>query len=489
MNRFHAVNPATGAELDGAFRIATSEDVNAAASAAAAAFPRYSALSGARRAAFLRAVADEIEADSAKITERANQETALGTARLNGEVGRTCLQLRMFADIAEDGTWVDARIDRGDPDRQPTPKPDVRSMLVPLGPVAVFGASNFPLAFSVAGGDTAAALAAGCPVVVKAHPAHPGTSELVADAIRRAITTLGLPKGVFSLVFDDGHEAGIALVGHPLIKAVAFTGSLAGGDALRKIAAERPEPIPVYAEMGSVNPQFLLPNAVRKRGSEIAAGLHASFTVGVGQFCTNPGLVLLPAGPDGDALRDELAARTRETPAKAMLTAGICSAYGQGLHRLRAGGARLVAEGPEGSAGSGRATVWEADLTSFTDPALLEEVFGPSTLLLRFQDADQLRGFTDSLRGQLTASIHGQAGELGEWAWLARALRHKAGRLIVNQFPTGVEVTDAMVHGGPYPATSDGRSTSVGGRAIERFARLVAWQNFPQELLPEALRD
>src|SRR5690625_3032242 len=489
MKNFQAVNPTTGEQLDGTFRIATEADVDAAARAAAAAFPKYSALSGARRGAFLRAVADEIESDSAKIVERANQESALGTARLNGEVGRTALQLRMFAEIAEDGSWVDARIDRGDPDRKPAPKPDVRSMLVPLGPVAVFGASNFPLAFSVAGGDTASALAAGCPVIVKAHPAHPGTSELVADAIRRAIRTCGIHKGVFGIVFDDGHEAGVALVKHPLVKAVGFTASLAGGDALRKIAAERPEPIPVYAEMGSVNPQFLLPRAVRKRGSEIAAGLHASFSLGTGQFCTNPGVVLLPAGPEGDALRDELAARTRETPAGTMLTAGICSAYGQGLHRLRAGGATLIAEGPEGSAGTGRATVWEAELTSFTDPALLEEVFGPSTLLLRWQEEDQVREFTENLQGQLTASIHGQAGELGEWAWLARLLRHKVGRIIVNQFPTGVEVCDAMVHGGPYPSTSDGRSTSVGGRSIERFARLVAWQHFPQELLPEALRD
>ncbi|HLR47322.1 MAG TPA: aldehyde dehydrogenase family protein, partial [Deinococcales bacterium] len=319
--------------------------------------------------------------------------------------------------------------------------------------------------------------------------AHPGTSELVYDAVRRAITVSGLQKGVFGIVFDDGHDAGVALVKHPLIRAVGFTGSLAGGDALRKIAAERPEPIPVYAEMGSINPQFLLPNAVRKRGAEIAAGLHASFTLGTGQYCTNPGVVLLPAGPEGDALLDELAARTRETRAGTMLTAGICSAYGQGLHRLRAGGATLVAEGPEGSEGTGRASVWEAELTSFTDPALLEEVFGPCTLVLRYQDADQLREFVPNLQGQLTASIHGQAGELGDWAWLARLLQNRAGRVIINQFPTGVEVTDAMVHGGPYPATSDGRTTSVGGRAIERFARLVAWQNFPQELLPKALRD
>ena len=489
MSRFHAVNPATGAQLDGAFKITTEADIDVIVRAAHAAFQKYAALSGARRGAFLRAVADEIEADSAKIVERANLESALGTARLNGEIGRTCAQLRMFAEIAEEGTWVDARIDRGDPERQPTPKPDVRSMLVPLGPVAVFGASNFPLAFSVAGGDTAAALAAGCPVVVKAHPAHPGTSELVYDAVRRAITVSGLQKGVFGIVFDDGHDAGVALVKHPLIRAVGFTGSLAGGDALRKIAAERPEPIPVYAEMGSINPQFLLPNAVRKRGAEIAAGLHASFTLGTGQYCTNPGVVLLPAGPEGDALLDELAARTRETRAGTMLTAGICSAYGQGLHRLRAGGATLVAEGPEGSEGTGRASVWEAELTSFTDPALLEEVFGPCTLVLRYQDADQLREFVPNLQGQLTASIHGQAGELGDWAWLARLLQNRAGRVIINQFPTGVEVTDAMVHGGPYPATSDGRSTSVGGRAIERFARLVAWQNFPQELLPKALRD
>lgn len=490
---FKAVAPATGALLEPPYPVATAAEVADAARRAAAAFPAYAATAPAERGAFLRAIAARLEHHADAIVTRADEESALGRPRLTGELARTANQLRMFAGIVEDGGWQDARIDAGDPQRKPAPKPDVRSMRRPLGPVAVFGASNFPLAFSVAGGDTASALAAGCTVVCKAHPAHPGTSDRVARAVLEAVEASGMPDGTFALLFDDAHEVGAALVRDPRVRAVGFTGSRAGGQALMALAAARPVPIPVYAEMSSVNPLFVLPEAARVRGAALADGLHASFTLGVGQFCTNPGVVLLPTGPDGDAIRDRLAERTAATDAATMLTAGICEAYGRGLEALAARGARLVATGPAGAGGQAHAAVWEAPASAISSDsggsALLAEVFGPSTLLLRYERTDDLRDLAEAMEGQLTASVHGEPAELEQQAALFGALERLAGRVIVNQFPTGVEVTDAMVHGGPYPATSDGRSTSVGGRALLRFTRLVAYQNLPQALLPEALRD
>ncbi len=484
---FRGLNPATGEQLPGEFKVATGADVDAAAKAAAAAFPAYSVLGAARRAEFLREIANQLEARRDELVERADQESALGSFRLSGEVGRTAGQLRLFASMLDDGTWLDARIDPADAGRQPAPKPDVRSLRRPIGPVVVFGASNFPLAFSVAGGDTASALAAGCPVICKAHPSHPGTSMLAGEAISAAAAKTGLPEGVFQLLFDDGHEVGQALVSHPLVRAVGFTGSRAGGDALMKLAAARAEPIPVYAEMGSVNPVFVLPEAAGNRGGEIATGLFGSFTLGAGQFCTNPGVVLLPTGPAGDAMRDQVAASTESAPAQVMLGAGIRDNYEAGLKRLEGAGARLVARGEDGEgAAQGTVTVWEADASGAAE--LLDEVFGPTTLLLRYDGATDLAGFAGGLEGQLTATIHADRDELLKSGELIAALEQRVGRLIINQFPTGVEVSPAMVHGGPYPASSDG-STSVGTRAVERFTRFVAYQNFPQELLPEELRD
>ena len=488
---FQAVEPATGAFLPEEFPSATRADVDRACRRAAEAFEVLRATPSAARSALLRGMAQGLEAGAADIIQRAHRETALPLARLQSEMGRTCAQLRLFASVLDEGSWVDARIDTGDPVRMPVPKPDVRSMRRPLGPVVVFGASNFPLAFSVAGGDTAAALAAGNPVITKAHPAHPGTCERVGRVLAEAVREAGLPEATFSLLFDSGYEVGQALVQHPQVAAVAFTGSRAGGEALMRLAASRPHPIPVYAEMGSVNPVLILPGALQARGPAIAAGLHASFTLGAGQFCTNPGVVLVEEGAAGDAFLAALAEITAATAAGTLLTPGICQAYGKGQDQLAALGAERLAQGPEGSsATAGRAAVWQVTAAqALAEPRLLEEVFGPSTLAVRYHGGEELEGLLRHLDGNLTASVHGEPDELREIGPILSLLETKAGRLLINQFPTGVEVCHAMVHGGPFPATSDGRSTSVGTRALERFTRFVAYQGFPQEALPPELQD
>lgn len=487
---FSAVDPRTLTHLPGEFETTTPQELAELAVAARAAFLPYSRLPGAARARFLDAVAAGLEAEADAITERAVAESGLPEGRIRGEVTRTSNQLRMFARLIEDDSWTEPRIDRGDPDRQPAPKPDVRSMRRPLGPVAVFGASNFPLAFSVAGGDTASALAAGCPVIAKAHPSHPGTSKLVADVILEAAHATGMPDGVFGLVLEAGFEIGQALVQRPEIKAVGFTGSRGAGEALMRVAAARPEPIPVYAEMGSVNPVFVTAGALATRSGALAQGLFASFTQGVGQFCTNPGVTLVPEGTAGDTFVARLAELTAAADAGVMLNHGVCERYGQGLKELAAAGGHQVARGADGQGGAhGSATLWEADVSAaLAEPRLLSEVFGPSTLVLRYRTAAELAEFVGAIEGQLTATIHAEADELTALAPLVELLAERVGRVILNQFPTGVEVGPAMVHGGPYPATSDGRSTSVGTHAIERFTRLVAYQNFPAELLPAALR-
>jgi len=439
--------------------------IDRAARAAAEAFATFGRSSGRERGELLRAIASRLEANGEKIIPQANAETSLGLPRLKNELGRTCNQFRMFAALVEEGSWVDARIDHG--------KIDVRSMLRPLGPVAVFGASNFPLAFSVPGGDTASALAAGCPVIVKAHPAHPETSKLTASVISEVV-----PKSVFALV--EGYEAGIELVKHPLIKAVAFTGSRRGGRALMDIAAARAEPIPVCAEMGSINPVFILPRALSERGAEIAAGLHASVTLGVGQFCTNPGLVIATGA---NAFVEDLAKRMEATPCAPMLTSSIADAYDAGVTRFSALAKRraFVERG---------AALFTTSATTFLDhEELMEEVFGPSTLVVEIDAREQLLEIARRLEGQLTATVHAAEGELDEYRDLLEILETKVGRVVFNGYPTGVEVVPAMVHGGPYPATSDGRSTSVGTRAIERFTRPVAWQNAPDSILPDELRE
>lgn len=494
---FFAVNPATGEHLDPAFHSAHLSEVDEAAQLAAQAFAIYGRMSGRHRARFLRQIAENIEALGDALLDRVEQETALPRARLQAERARTCFQLRLFADLVEEGSWVDARIDRADPRRQPIPKPDVRSMLHPLGPVAIFGASNFPLAFSVAGGDTASALAAGNPVIVKAHPAHPGTSELVGRAILEAARVCAMPEGVFSLLFDAGVEIGRALVKHPHVKAVAFTGSRAAGLTLMAEAASRPDPIPFYAEMSSVNPIFILPGALRERGEQIAVGLHASVTLGAGQFCTKPGIVMIEEGPASSLFIEKLATLMTETPAFTLLTPGICATYRRATEeRAHHAAVTLVAPRPGASLDSeskgcrAHAALFQTDARSYlAHPDLSQEIFGPATLLVTYSHRAQLLDIARQMEGQLTASLHGTEEDLLAFRDLIAILETRVGRLIFNGFPTGVEVCHAMVHGGPFPATSDGRSTSVGTRAIYRFTRPVCYQNFPNAALPDELKD
>lgn len=490
----HPMNPATGAPLEPGYFWATPEEVAQAAQLASSAFMEYSRWIPEGRAELLRHIAELIESGTSQLIERANQETALPAARLQGEIARTCAQLRLFASLIEEGWWLDARIDRANPERKPAPKPDVRSMLKAVGPVAVFSSSNFPFAFSVAGGDTASALAAGCPVIVKPHQGHLGVSELVGLRVQQAAHERGAPEGVFSLLFGPGREVGLALVRHPLIRAVGFTGSRAGGRALMDAAAARPEPIPVYAEMGSINPVFLLPSALEQGAEALASGLHASVTLGVGQFCTNPGLVFVEAGPASAEFIRQLGGLLAATPAGAMLTADICSQYHAGVERFsRMPGVRLLTP-PPASADSGRAearaALFATDAKTFLgNHTLRDEIFGPSTLVVECESRGQMLAAARELEGQLTASIHAAAEDFAANRELVAILETKCGRLVCNGFPTGVEVCHAMTHGGPYPATADGRSTSVGTRAIERFARPVCYQNFPDAALPDELKE
>ncbi len=491
---FSGFDPAAGVHLEPAYHSASTDDVEVAAKLAYEAFAVYGKFSGREKGRFLREIAAGIDAAVAELVARAQAETALPEARLKGEAARTANQIRMFAQVVEEGSWTMARIDPAMPDRTPLPRADLRSMLRPLGTVAVFGASNFPLAFSVAGGDTASALAAGNPVIVKAHPAHPGTSELMGQIISRSVKTCGLPAGTFALLFDAATEIGSALVQHSKIKAVGFTGSLRGGKALMNLAARRAEPIPCYMEMGSTNPVFVLPQALGTHGSEIASGLFASFTLGVGQMCTKPGLVFLPRNHDGDALVTALAAKVEESPIGTMLTPGIARNYAGGVaSRGQHPSVETLALGRSTNGGVGASgipallQVSGADL--LTHPELAEEVFGPSTLIVRYEDRQELIALTAMLEGQLTAAVHGSDVDLAAFADLIDFLERKAGRLIVNGFPTGVEVCHAMVHGGPFPATSDSRTTSVGSQAIFRFARPVCYQDFPQACLPDELKN
>lgn len=489
---FSAKNPATGETLEPVYHSATAEETEEAARLAHEAFPVYSRATGERKGAFLRAIAANIEALGNTLTERVRAESGLPEARVKGETARTCGQLRLFASLVEDGAWVDARVDRADPARRPIPKPDTRSMLRPRGPVAVFGAANFPLAFSTAGGDTASALAAGCPVIVKAHPSHPGASELVAGAILAAARETGMPEGVFSLLYDAGHDVGKALASHPFIKAIGFTGSRAGGRALMALAAAREEPIPVFAEMSSVNPVFLLPGALAERGEQIAAGLAASVLLGTGQFCTNPGLVVYDRNADAAGFKNELRRLLAAAPPATMLSESIRRNYETTRARLAAHPAVTeLARVPETpGAVCGGAALYETTASAvLADRALTEEVFGPCTLLVAADGPGEALALAKALEGQLTATLHGTAADFAEHAELAATLERLAGRVLFNGFPTGVEVNHSMVHGGPFPATSDGGSTSVGTAAILRFTRRVCWQDCPDSLLPPELQE
>ncbi|MEP7269894.1 MAG: aldehyde dehydrogenase (NADP(+)) [Acidobacteriota bacterium] len=488
------LNPATGERLEPAYSPASLDEVNEAAELAHDAFASYSQVSGSDKAAFLRAIAREIEAIGDPLVARATAETGLPAARIQGETARTCFQLRLFAELVEEGSWIDARIDLPDPARQPLPKADLRSMQRPLGPVVVFCASNFPLAFSVAGGDTASALAGGNPVIVKAHHAHPGTAELVGIAVEKAARECQLPEGVFSLLYGSGNEIGTALMTHPHIKAGGFTGSRSGGQALMRVAAARPEPIPFYAEMSSINPVVILPGALTDRLDQIAVGLHASVTLGAGQFCTNPGLVLLEEGASTAPFIERFAGLMSGSAPFTMLTPGISDAYRRGVasHAGSESVSTIVRqEGPTSSGGCQAGTaLFQTDAASFlANAALSDEIFGPATLFVTHSNREQLLQIVRSLEGHLTATVLGSDEDLVENRDLIAILETRVGRLVFNGFPTGVEVCHSMVHGGPYPATSDGRSTSVGTRAIYRFTRAVCYQSFPQSSLPMELRN
>ncbi|MFL7901973.1 aldehyde dehydrogenase (NADP(+)) [Azospirillum argentinense] len=488
----HAIDPSTGAALEPAFGGGGAAEVDRACQLAWDAFDRFRETAPEDRAVFLEAVARNILDLGDALIVRAMAESGLPRARLEGERGRTVGQLRLFAAVVREGSWIGARIDPALPERAPLPRPDLRQRRIPLGPVAVFGASNFPLAFSVAGGDTASAFAAGCPVVVKAHSAHPGTSELVGRAVQAAVAECGLPEGVFSLIFGAGSSVGTALVADPRIKAVGFTGSRRGGMALMEVAAKRPEPIPVYAEMSSINPVFLLPAALAARAEALGRGFVASLTMGAGQFCTNPGILLAVDGPDLDRFVTAAVEALGGSAAPTMLTPGIHAAFDAGVAAL-AGNARVatLARGLDGEGPNRcRAALFATTADAFLDdPALREEVFGAASLLIRCPDLDSLRAVAERLDGQLTATLQMDAADTGAAAVLLPTLERKAGRILANGWPTGVEVCHAMVHGGPFPATSDGRTTSVGTAAIERFLRPVCYQDIPADLLPEPLRD
>ncbi|RDU94921.1 aldehyde dehydrogenase (NADP(+)) [Trinickia dinghuensis] len=487
-----AVDPAGNREIEPSFGMGGAAEVERACALAAQAFDAFRAAPHDTRARLLEAIAENIAALGDLLIERAQSESALPKARLEGERARTVGQLKLFAALVRDGRWCGAVLDSALPERKPMPRSDLRSQRIAVGPVAVFGSSNFPLAFSVAGGDTASALAAGCPVVVKAHPAHLGTSELVGRAVQKAVADVGLPEGVFSLVIGAGNAIGEALVAHPAIKAVGFTGSRHGGLALMKIAASRHEPIPVYAEMSSVNPMFLLPAALAGRTEALARGFVDSLTLGVGQFCTNPGLVVALAGPALDRFIEVASRALEEKSAQTMLTAGIAAAYHNGIDaRARVPGVTRVADGAASDAhGSARGALFKTSAAEFfANAQLQDEIFGPASLIVECGDMDELLRVAEHLEGQLTATLQLDEQDYAIAARLLPTLERKAGRILANGFPTGVEVTYAMVHGGPFPATSDARTTSVGAMAIERFLRPVCYQDLPEALLPASLRD
>lgn len=484
------VNPATGEKLAPDTIAATDQEVRRALELAEEAFYEYRLKSANEKATFLRTIAANIEAVIDEIVARGPLEAGLPEARMRGESARTMNQLRSFADLIEEGSWVDARIETAQPDRSPIPKVDLRSMLTGIGPVGVFCASNFPLAFSVAGGDTASALAAGCPVVVVAHSAHPGLAEIVANAVQSAASSTGMPAGVFSLLFSKGYAVGQTVVAAPEIKAVGFTGSFAGGKALMDVAAARPEPIPVFAEMSSTNPIAVLPSILKAESDAeaFAAAASSSLTLGVGQFCTNPGIFFIPA--EGSKIfTEKFVELTAQTPAATMLHSGICSAYNNATASISSqpNVETLLNTGAD-AFGAGSPCVFRTTAVDFvSNKALSQEMFGPATLLVTYQDEDELLALAESIHGQLTTSIHAMPQD--DVTNLVEIFNRKSGRVIFNQFPTGVEVCNSMVHGGPFPATSDGRTTSVGNMAIFRYTRLVCYQNFPQKNLPVELQD
>ena len=486
---FKAWDPTRREYLEPAFHMVTPDQIDRACRLAGEAFDTFRATSDQERATFLDTVAEQILAIGDELIERAMAESGLPRVRLEGERMRTVNQLRMFGTLLREGSWADARLDTPLPERTP-PRPDLRMRMIGLGPVAVFAASNFPLAFSVAGGDTASSFAAGCPVVLKAHSAHPGTSELVARAVTRAVQLCELPAGVFTLLTGTGNGIGQALVGHPAIQAVGFTGSRSGGTALMAVAAARKQPIPVYAEMSSINPVFLMPSALENRAEDIGKQFAASLTMGVGQFCTNPGLVLAVDGPGLSTFCKAATEALHATQAAVMLNQNIADSYRKGVDALASNEAVTTLARLEHDEGKGAAALFRVSAEEFLKRhELHEEVFGPASVLVVCENADQLREVAEVLEGQLTATLQIDPEDYAAAKTLLPVLERKVGRILANGYPTGVEVSTAMVHGGPFPSTADGRSTSVGTGAISRFLRPVCYQNMPAELLPEVLRD
>lgn len=489
---FTTFNPSLNEANEWVFYEASPAEVDAAVASAHSAFDIYKNYTGVQKSAFLKAIAKELELLREKIVHAYCLESGLPEGRANGELGRTINQLLMFAQLLEEGSWVEASIDTAQPDRTPAPKPDIRKMLRPIGPVAVFGASNFPLAFSTAGGDTASALAAGCPVIVKSHPLHAGVGELVATAVKKAMDKEGIPSGVFANLNSKDHSVGEKLVMHKHIKAVGFTGSFQGGTALQRLTQQREEPIPVFAEMGSVNPVFLLPSALKERGAFWAEQLAASINLGAGQFCTNPGIVIATEGDELDAFCEHLAGFAQQQPVQCMLHPDIYKKFENGYRHLLS---KPTVSKAAGTAGDSRenyglltlASVQAADILA--DDDLMEEVFGPFSILVRCKDEMERKQLIEKLKGQLTISILGSEEELNNQYELVAMLLEKAGRLIINGVPTGVEVCPSMQHGGPYPSTTDSRFTSVGTGAIKRWVRPVSYQGFPDVLLPEEIRN
>ena len=489
---FKTIDPVLNLENNVEFFEAATEEIDRAVELAEDAYKTYQNISGQEKGEFLHAIADEIEALGEELVDMYCKESGLPKGRAMGERGRTIFQLRSFADLVKKGQWVDAHIDTAQPERTPVPKSDIRKMMVPLGPVVVFGASNFPLAYSTAGGDTASALAAGCPVIVKSHPMHAGTGELVASAIIKAAEKTNMPNGVFSNLNSKGIEVGVHLVQHPKVKAVGFTGSIKGGRALYDLAAKREEPIPVFAEMGSVNPVIFLPKALEKRGEALAKTYASSVTLGTGQFCTNPGLLFGIKGSFLDRFISKLSEEIILIEPGNMLHPNIAGAYELNKkNALSQQGLELVAEYDAAISPNvaRQAVTTVSGITFLQNPALHQEVFGPFTMVVQCEDKEQLEAIILKLEGQLTGTVISEDSEISFYKGVIDAIKNRVGRIIFNGVPTGVEVCPAMVHGGPYPASTDSRFTAVGVDSIKRWVRPFSYQDWPDNMLPDALKN
>lgn len=489
---YKTFNPQLNIENEQVYVEATPEEINKAVTLAANAYKTFRITSGEQKSAFLNAIADEILALDDELVKIYCSETGLPEGRAKGERGRTVGQLRSFANLVLEGSWVEATIDTALPGRTPIPKPDIRKLLVPIGPVVVFGASNFPLAYSTAGGDTAAALAAGCTVIVKSHPMHAGTGELVASAIIKAAEKTGMPNGVFSNLNSSGIEVGVQLVKHPEVKAVGFTGSIRAGRALYDLAAQREEPIPVFAEMGSINPVIILPEALKKRGESLAKTYAGSITLGTGQFCTNPGLLLGIKGEELTHFINHLSEEIIKIEPSCMLHPNIIGAYESNKQKvISQSGLNIVADyNSDIKSNYARQTITTVEgITFLENTTLHQEVFGPFSMVVQCENLQQLETIISKLEGQLTGTIIAEEDEILKGFKVVEALQNRVGRIIYNGVPTGVEVCPSMHHGGPYPASTDSRFTAVGIHSIKRWVRPFSYQDWPNNLLPNELKN